>query len=149
MIEARNQNFIAGLELTAYRAGNRERQRRHVRAEGDFVGAAVEEVGHGGAGFRNHGVGAAAGSVGSAGVGVVAAEVVGDGVDDALRDLGAAGAVEECGGVSVEGLGEGGKLGTDPLEVERVRYSMFSGRHGNHLFLSWRGTSRGWLRTWE
>ena len=73
-------------------------QRGHVGAEDDFVGAAVQEVGHGGAGFGDHGVGAAAGGVGSAGVGVVAAQVVGDGVDHALRDLRSAGAVEEAAG---------------------------------------------------
>jgi hypothetical protein len=48
----------------------------------------------------------AAGGVGSAGVGIVAAQVVGDGVNDALRNLRSAGAVEECGGVGVDGLGE-------------------------------------------
>ncbi len=48
----------------------------------------------------------AAGGVGSAGVGVVAAKVVGDGVDDALRNLRSAGAVEERGGMVVDGLGE-------------------------------------------
>jgi hypothetical protein len=79
----------------------------------DFVGGAVQEVGHGAAGFGDHGVGVAAGRVGSAGVGVVAAQVVGDGVDYALRDLRSAGAVEEGGGVSVDGLGEGGELGAD------------------------------------
>jgi hypothetical protein len=53
-----------------------------------------------------------------ASVGVVAAEVVGDGVDHALRDLGSAGAVEERGGVGVCGLGQGGELGADVVEVE-------------------------------
>ena len=95
-----------------------ERQRGHVRPEDDFVGAAVQEVGHGAAGFGDHGVGAAAGGVGSAGVGVVAAQVVGDGVDHALRDLRSAGAVEEGGGMAVDGLGERGELGADVGEVE-------------------------------
>ena len=60
----------------------------------------------------------AAGGVGSAGVGVVAAQVVGDGVDHALRNLRSAGAVEEYGGMAVDGLGERGELGADLVEVE-------------------------------
>jgi hypothetical protein len=106
VIEARDQDFIAGLEFAADRARNRERQRCHVGAEGDFVGVAVQEVGHGGAGFGDHGVGVAAGGIGSAGVGIVAAQVAGDGVDDALRDLCAARTVEECGGTAFYGLSE-------------------------------------------
>jgi hypothetical protein len=66
----------------------------------------VEEVGHGGAGVGEHGVGVAAGGVGAAGIRVVAAQVVGDGVDDALWNLSAAGAVEEGGRMSVDRLGE-------------------------------------------
>ena len=46
------------------------------------------------------------------------AEVVGDGVDHALRDLRSAGAVEEGGGMAVHGLGERGELGADVGEVE-------------------------------
>ena len=118
MVEAGDYDFVAGLQLAADGAGHRVGERGHVGAEGDFVGGAVQEVGHGGAGFGDHGVGAAAGGVGSAGVGVVAAQVVGDGVDDALRHLRPAGAVEERGGVSVDGLGEGGELGADVGEVE-------------------------------
>ena len=60
----------------------------------------------------------ATGRVGSAGVGVVAAQVAGDGVNHALRDLRSAGAVEEDGGMSVDGLGESGELRADIGEVE-------------------------------
>src|SRR5690349_12142724 len=101
VIEAGDDDFISGLQLTADGARDGVGQRGHVRAKGDFVGAAVEEVAHGGAGVGNHGVSAAAGGVGSAGVGVIVAEIVGDGVDDALRDLRSARAVEEDGGVAV------------------------------------------------
>ena len=73
VIEARDQDFVAGAEVAADRARHHIGQRGHVGAEDDFIGGAVEEVGHGGAGFGDHGVGVAAGGVGSAGVGVVAA----------------------------------------------------------------------------
>src|SRR5579862_4808094 len=105
VVEAGDQDFVAGAEVAANSAGHGVGERGHVWAKDDFVGRAVEEVGHGGAGFGDHGVGVAAGGIGSAGVGVVAAQVVRDGVDDALRDLRSSGAVEEDGGMSVNGLG--------------------------------------------
>ena len=71
MIEAGEEDFVAGLEFAAKRARDRERERGHVGAEDDFVGAAVQEVGHGSAGFGDHRVGAATAGVGSAGVGIV------------------------------------------------------------------------------
>src|SRR5579859_7770802 len=101
VVETGDDDFVSGLQFTTNRARDGVGQRGHVWAESDFVGAAVEEVGHGGAGFGDHGVGAPAGGIGSAGVGVVVAEVVGDGVDHALRNLRAAGAVEESGRVTV------------------------------------------------
>ena len=59
------------------------------------------------------------------------AQIVGDGVNHALRNLRPAGAVEEGGGVSVDGLGERGELGADVGEVEGgesgcVRWSAWS-----------------------
>ena len=120
-------------------------QRGHVGAEDDFISGAVEEVGHGGAGFGKHGVGVAAGGVGSARVGVVAAQIIGDGVDDALRNLRSAGAVEERGGVSVDGLGECGELGADVGEVEGSGGEGFSGWHGVHYFLPCRACQQAWV----
>ena len=134
VVEARDDDFVSGLEVAANRAGDGEGQRGHVGTEDDFVGAAVQEVGHGAARLGDHGVGAAAGGVGSAGVGVVVAQIVGDGVDDALRDLRSAGAVEECGGVAVDGLGERGELGADVGEVEGGGRGVFGGRHGELHF---------------
>ena len=61
MVEARDHDFVAGPEFAADGAANGEGQRGHVGAEGDFVGVAVQEVGHGPAGFGDHGVGVAAG----------------------------------------------------------------------------------------
>ena len=62
----------------------------------------------------------AAGGVGSAGVGIVAAQVVGDGIDHALRNLRSAGAVEEDGGMAVDGLGERGELAHLPPSADFV-----------------------------
>ena len=71
VIEAGEEDFVAGLEFAAKGARDGEGKRRHVGAEDDFVGAAVQEVGHGSAGFGDHRVSVAAGGVGSAGVGIV------------------------------------------------------------------------------
>src|SRR5207302_6699621 len=84
----------------------------------DFVGAAVQEVGHGGTGLGDHGVCMSAGGIGSAGVGVVSTEVVGNRIDDALRNLGSSGAVKEDGWVSVDGLRKRRELRADGSEVE-------------------------------
>src|SRR5207253_2850169 len=45
-------------------------------------------------------------------------EIAGDGVDHRLRDLGAAGAIEKGGVMTVDGLGQRRELGTGPGEVE-------------------------------
>ena len=49
VIERSDEDFVAGLEVTANRAGEREGDRRHVLAEDDFVFVTVKEIGHGGA----------------------------------------------------------------------------------------------------
>ena len=112
------QDFIARMKLATNRTADSVGQRGHVGTEDNFVGIAVEEIGHGAAGFGNHGVGVAAGRVGAGSIGIVAAEIAGDGVDHRLRDLGAAGAIEKGGGMTVDGLGQRRELGTGPGEVE-------------------------------
>jgi len=62
---------------------------------------AVEESGHSSTRIREHGIGVAAGRVGSAGVRIVTAQVVGDGVDHALRNLRSSGPVEKRGRMSL------------------------------------------------
>ena len=52
VVEAGDDDFVAGLQIAADGAGDGEGQRGHVRTEDDFVGAAVQEVGHGGCGLR-------------------------------------------------------------------------------------------------
>jgi len=110
VIQARNQNFVAGTKLASAdlptkAAGNGVGQRGHVRAEDNFVGATVQKVAHGGAGFAKHGVGVAAGSVGPASIGVVVPQVIRDRVDHPLRHLRSAGAIEEHHRMSVDSLG--------------------------------------------
>ena len=129
VVKARDHDFVARLEFAADGAGHRIGQRGHVLTEDDFIGAAVQEVGHGAARFGDHGVGVAAGGVGSARVGVVAAKIVGYGVDHALRDLRPARAVEKRGRVAVDSLRERRELGPDVGEVEGRGESGFSGRH--------------------
>ena len=148
VIEAGDQDFVPGTEVARDRTRDGVGKGGHVLAEDDFVGGAVEEVGHGFAGGEQHGIGVAAGGVGSASVGVVAAQVVGDSVDHALWNLRTAGAVEERGGVAVDGLGECGELGADVGEVEGGG-GIFSNWHGIHI-LGWlfdqgdTGPSRGY-----
>ena len=71
----------------------------------------------------------AAGAVGSAGVGIVVRQIVRDRVDDALRDLRSAGAVEKDGGMAVHRLREGRELGADAGEVEGGSGELVGGRH--------------------
>ena len=118
VIETGDEDFVSGIEFTADGTGHRIRQARHVRSEDDFVGAAVQKVGHRATRLGNHGVGVTAGRVSSASVGVIAAQVVGNGVDDALRNLRPARAVKERGRMAVDGLGEGRELGANVLNVE-------------------------------
>ena len=144
MIETGDEDFIAGAKITANRTRHGVGQRGHVGAEDDFVGAAIKKIGHGGARFIQHGVCVAAGGVGAAGVGVVMAQIVGDGVDYAARDLGSAGAIEEDGRMSVHGLGESGKLGANVLDVEGSTRGCFNDVHGSIYF--YHGMLRGaWL----
>jgi hypothetical protein len=127
VIESGDDNFVAGLEITSDRSRECERDRRHVLAEDDFVFAAIEEVGHCGAGGGDHRVVAAAGFEGAASVGVGGEEIIRDGVHDLLGDLGAGGAVEESGLVAVDLEIEGWKLLADPGDVERVFCGVVSG----------------------
>ena len=71
------QNLVAGSEFAADGAADGEGQRGHVGAEDHFIRVAAEEIRHGGAGFGDNGVGAAAGGVSAAGVGVRVRQVIG------------------------------------------------------------------------
>ena len=101
------------------RAPDVEGERRHVVAELDLVRArGAEEVGHGRVGLVGHRVAELARRERATAVGVGVREVVADGVDHALRDLGAAGAVEERNGPTVLLTGEGRELGAQGIDIE-------------------------------
>src|SRR5437667_12359351 len=102
------------MKLATNRTADSVGQRGHVGTEDNFVGIAVEEIGHGAAGFGNHGVGVAAGRVGAGSIGIVAAEIAGDGINQTLRDWGAAGTIEKHGRMAIYGLGRRRRRRTDP-----------------------------------
>ena len=118
VIEAGDQQLVATLQVAADGAAQREGQRRHVGAEDDFVGRAIEEVGHGLVRLLDDQFAALAGEKRSAEIGVPLRQVFGDGVDHLLRYLSAAGRVEENGGLAVDRLAQRWKLLADPLDIE-------------------------------
>ena len=118
MIEVGEQNFVARTEFAADGAADGEGQRGHVGAEDHLILVAAKEIRHGGAGFGNDSVGAAAGGVSAAGVGVRVLQIIADGVDHPLRNLSAAGAVEKDRRLAGHGLGQRRELGAHPGEIE-------------------------------
>jgi hypothetical protein len=78
----------------------------------------MQEVAHGLARLRDHGVRVTAGRIGSARVGVVAAQVAGNRVNHALRNLRPARPVEKGSRVPVHSLSKRRKLRTGVGEVE-------------------------------
>src|SRR6185369_7921176 len=70
VIEVSEQNFVARPEFAAEGAAEGEGQSGHVGTEDHLIRVAGKEIRHGGAGAGNDSVGAAAGGIGAAGVGV-------------------------------------------------------------------------------
>ena len=95
VVEPRDEDLVARLELPPERAREHEVQRRHVRAEDDLLGLPADESRSGRAGLFDNGVGAPARREEAAGVRVRLAEVAGDRLDHLVGNLGPAGAVEE------------------------------------------------------
>ena len=126
VVEGRDHDLVARLERRADAPTDVQGQRRHVVAELDLLGARrAKEVGHGRVCLLGHRVAELARDEGAARVGVAVRVVVADGVDDALRDLRAAGTVEEDGRPAVRALAsQGRELGAQRLDIER------GGRHG-------------------
>jgi hypothetical protein len=114
-------------------AAHGESQRCHVRAENDFIRFAIQKVGHCRPRFRDHAVGVAAGLVSAAGVGVVARQVVRDGVNDALRHLRATRAIQKNRGMPMDGLRERGNCARTQVRSSAVdARRLFSDGHGRH-----------------
>jgi len=114
VVELRDDDLVACLPVARSGAGEREVQRRHVRAEDRLLGPAAKEVGGGQARLRDERFRAPAGLVRPADVGVGVAVIGGDSVDDRVGHLSPAGPVEEG-----EGLAERGETCADCLDVER------------------------------
>ncbi len=88
-------------------------------AEHDFIRIAIQKIAHRRPRFRDHAVGVAAGLVSAAGVGIVARQIIRDGVNHPLRHLRAAGPVQKDGRMAVDSLRERWELRANPGEVER------------------------------
>ena len=96
VVEAGDDDLVAGLESATGGAGERERQRGHVGAERHLVGRAAEEAAGGFAGRIDDVHGPLAGLERAADVGVGLAEIRRDGVDHLVRHLRPAWPVEQC-----------------------------------------------------
>ncbi len=119
VVECRDDDLVAGPERRADRAPDVEGERRHVVAELDLVRArGTEEVGNGRVGLVRDRVAQLTRGERAAAVGVGVREVVADGVDDALRDLRAAGSVEKCDRATGLLPGEGREFGAQGIDIE-------------------------------
>ena len=116
VVELGHDDLVARCPLAGERAAEMERQRRHVRPEGDLRRLAAEEVGEGLACAGERGVGLDARRVRPVGVRVVVEEVVGHRVDDRDRDLGPAGPVEVRDGRAAVAAIEGGEVRADRVD---------------------------------
>ena len=90
VVELGDEDLVALLHVVHQAVSQQEVERRGVGSEGHLVPIATEEVGEGVAGVGQHVVGLDGGREVPVGVRVVVDEIVGHGVDDALRYLGAA-----------------------------------------------------------
>src|SRR3954468_24332965 len=95
MVEMSEQNLVARAEFASDGATDGEGQRGHVGAEDHLIRIAAEEVRHGGSSFGENGIGALAGGVCATGVGVRVLQVIADGVNNTLRNLGTARAIKK------------------------------------------------------
>jgi hypothetical protein len=129
VIDLRDHHLVALAPLAAERAREVEGERRHVLAERDLVGAAVHEVGDRPACRRDERVGLLAGGVLPVGVRVVMEQVVGHGIHDFARHLGAARSVEVRHGVAVVHALERGKVRADLLDGCDGRHAISTPAH--------------------
>ena len=114
VVEARDEDLVAGRERPPERAREREVERRHVLAEDRLLGPAAEEARGSRVRLLDELVAAAAGVERAAEIRVRLAQVGGDGIDHGLRALRPAGPVEER-----DTGGERRESRPDRLEVQR------------------------------
>ena len=95
VVELRREDLVAGPQLPADRAGEREVERRHVLSEHDLLGRAAEEPRAGEPGFGDERIASHARLERPAEVRVRLAQIAGDRVDHGIRHLRAARPVEE------------------------------------------------------
>jgi hypothetical protein len=113
VVEARDEDLVAGSQRPSERARECEIEGRHVLAEDRLAGSAAEEAGRGRVRQLDELVAAAAAGERSAEVRVGLAEIRGDRVDHGARALRAAGCVEE-GDAGVKR----GELCADRLQID-------------------------------
>ncbi len=123
MVEAGYDDFIAGADLASNGPADGEGQRSHVGTEHDLVGRGrVQQVSHGLMRLVDDGVATVSRRKCATAVGVAVSQIVSHGVDDALRDLRAAGVVEEDGGLAIDLLPQRRKSGTNECVFKRERH---------------------------
>ena len=127
VVERGDDDFVARLKIAANRAGERECERGHIRAEVDFVGRAAKKIGHRRMSRREHRIAAAAGGERAARVRVRLLVVVAHGVDHALGNLRSGGPVQERGRLAVHGLLQRRKLRAYPCEVQGLGCVLLDG----------------------
>ena len=127
VVEACDEDLVAGRERPSERAREREVERRHVLAEDRLRGRTAEEASRGGVRQLDELVAAAAGGERSAEVRVGLAEIPGDRVDHGTRALSSAGSVEEG-----DAGAESGELCADRFQIDGGgrHLALFEGRHG-------------------
>src|SRR3954451_17175958 len=94
-----------------------EGERSCICAEGDFFRRAAEKVAEGLPSVLEHHVGFGAGGVVPVSISVMVAQVVGNGIDDGLRHLRSAGAVEIRDGKAVVDAAKRWELSANRFEV--------------------------------
>ena len=118
MVKAGDYDLIARTQFAPDRAADRERERSHICAEDHLCRIAGKKVRHGLAGAGKDGLGTLAGGKGAVHVGIAAAQIIADGVNDTLRNLRATWSIEKNSRMAIDGLRKRRKLGADPGYIE-------------------------------
>ncbi len=129
MVEARYDHLVARLQVASQRAGDRERQGRHVRPEDDLLGLMrAKEVGGCGVRLGDQCIGLVRGIEGAVGVRTASGEMRGDGLDALGRHLGPPGSVEIGDGHPVMLPLQGGEMRAHRVGIQAT--ASHRSRHG-------------------